>query len=209
MSFKERFKEVRLDNGLTQAGLAESLGVKQKTISNWESGRNEPDLNTLITVSHKWDVDLNWLLTGEGLKGEDSEQVHVPELDICFAAGHGAYPDDHILQVGKRPFNKQWIEAKGLKVKNLYLVRVAGDSMEPLLKDKDTIMIDRSKVAPSDAFPFAVRVEDCLYIKRLYKQGKVLTLNSVNSLYPPITVDLEATDCEILGAVVWHAHSWV
>lgn len=35
----ERIQELRKQRGLSQAALGEKLGVKQNTISQWESGR--------------------------------------------------------------------------------------------------------------------------------------------------------------------------
>ena len=37
--------ECRKDKKLTQSELAEKLGVTDKSISNWENGRNMPDLS--------------------------------------------------------------------------------------------------------------------------------------------------------------------
>ena len=38
MEFKEKLKQLRIQKGLTQAQLAEKLGVSNKTISKWETG---------------------------------------------------------------------------------------------------------------------------------------------------------------------------
>ncbi len=38
----ERIAELRSELGLTQAGMADELGVRQQTISEWETGRYQP-----------------------------------------------------------------------------------------------------------------------------------------------------------------------
>ena len=43
MEIAERIKKYRLENGLTQSGLARELGVAQETVSNWERGETLPD----------------------------------------------------------------------------------------------------------------------------------------------------------------------
>lgn len=40
-------KRLREDRGLTQRALAESLGVTDKAVSKWESGRGLPDISSL------------------------------------------------------------------------------------------------------------------------------------------------------------------
>lgn len=46
----EKIKEYRTKNKLTQAELADKLYVSDKTVSSWESGRTEPDFNTLTDI---------------------------------------------------------------------------------------------------------------------------------------------------------------
>ena len=38
----ERIAELRAELGLTQADMADELGVRQQTVSEWETGRYEP-----------------------------------------------------------------------------------------------------------------------------------------------------------------------
>jgi len=91
-------------------------------------------------------------------------------------------------------------------------LRVHGDSMEPLLKDKDIVMLDQSVNTTIHSMPMAFQLEDELYVKMCQASGDgKLEMVSINRSYPPIHVDREKppSDFAILGAVVWHAHSWV
>ena len=42
------------------------LGVNQRTVSNWETGRNEPSIEILNKITSLWGINPTWLLTGEG-----------------------------------------------------------------------------------------------------------------------------------------------
>ena len=66
MNFFDRLKQLRHHLGLTQAQFAKDLGVQQRTISNWETGRNEPNIDILALIIAKWAVNINWLITGLG-----------------------------------------------------------------------------------------------------------------------------------------------
>ena len=62
----ERIKALRKALGLTQQKFADGMGVKQNTIAQYESGRNEP-LDAVITlICRTYGVREEWLRTGEG-----------------------------------------------------------------------------------------------------------------------------------------------
>ncbi len=61
--FGKKLKELRLEKGLSQQALGKELGFCNQTISFWESGSREPDLDTLIKVAKYFDVGIEELLT--------------------------------------------------------------------------------------------------------------------------------------------------
>lgn len=56
---------IRLEYGLTQRELGGKLGYCNQTISFWESGQREPDLDALVDIAEFFDVPIGVLL---GLK---------------------------------------------------------------------------------------------------------------------------------------------
>lgn len=57
--------QVRREKGLTQSELAERIGVTNKAISRWETGRGYPDIELLSTLSEALDVSIQELLDGK------------------------------------------------------------------------------------------------------------------------------------------------
>lgn len=57
-----RFKELRKQKGITQIELAQTLGVKQTTVSKWEVDRATPDYSTLIKLAEFYGVSADYLL---------------------------------------------------------------------------------------------------------------------------------------------------
>ena len=57
--------ECRKAKKLTQSELAEKLGVTDKSISNWENGRNMPDLSLFKPLCKILDITINDLISGE------------------------------------------------------------------------------------------------------------------------------------------------
>ena len=70
----------RKNKGLTQEQLAEKLGVTNKTISRWETGKYMPDLSLLKPLSEELGITLNELLSGE--KIEEQKIVENTERNI-------------------------------------------------------------------------------------------------------------------------------
>ncbi len=63
---QERIKALRKVLNLTQAKFAEQLKVKPNTISQYESGRNEPIDAVVSLICREFNVNEEWLRTGKG-----------------------------------------------------------------------------------------------------------------------------------------------
>lgn len=63
---QRRIKQLRKSLGLTQQKFADALGVKPNTISQYESGRNEPIDAVISLICREFNVNETWLRTGEG-----------------------------------------------------------------------------------------------------------------------------------------------
>ena len=61
-AFGEKLKELRLEAGLSQRKLGEKLGVCNQTVSFWESGSREPDLDGLLKIAKYFGVSTDYLL---------------------------------------------------------------------------------------------------------------------------------------------------
>jgi transcriptional regulator with XRE-family HTH domain len=61
----DRIEQARRAKGFDQPQLARRIGVKTKTLQNWESDRSEPRPEKLTKLAGMLDAPLVWLLTGE------------------------------------------------------------------------------------------------------------------------------------------------
>lgn len=62
MQYNEIIQELRKDKGLTQSELAKIFSTTQRTISNWELGRNEPPYEMLIKYAKYFNVSTDYIL---------------------------------------------------------------------------------------------------------------------------------------------------
>ena len=64
-TFGDRLEAAREAKGLTAAGLAEKLGVKEKTVLKWENDGDAPRANRIQMLAGLLNVSIVWLISGE------------------------------------------------------------------------------------------------------------------------------------------------
>lgn len=57
-----KLKMARLDAKLTQDDVSKKLGIKPNTLSNWETGRTQPDIDTFVELCRIYNIDCGSLL---------------------------------------------------------------------------------------------------------------------------------------------------
>ena len=75
----------RKGKGITQSVLAEKMGVSDRAVSKWETGKNMPDSGSMLELCEILGVSVNELLTGEKMSNmEDYKkeaEKHLIELN--------------------------------------------------------------------------------------------------------------------------------
>lgn len=130
----------------------------------------------------------------------DAQWIEVPRLEVDASAGPGAAnAQDQVFDAFR--FSKRWLTEQGLEGAELSAIRVVGDSMEPLLREGDEVLVDRRDQPFRDGV-HVVRLDESLLVKRVAsKGGGRYSLLSQNLAYPPI--DVSADEFAIIGRVVW------
>ncbi len=64
----------RKNQNLTQAQLADKLGITDRAVSKWETGRSLPDSSLMIELCHLLNITVNDLLCGEVVTMEDNNK---------------------------------------------------------------------------------------------------------------------------------------
>lgn len=75
---KERLKKLRRSLNLTQQEFADKIGIKRNSYANYEIGRNTPIDAITLSICREFNVNEEWLRTGEGdMFIEMSEQEEI------------------------------------------------------------------------------------------------------------------------------------
>lgn len=82
--FGNKLNELRKKNNLSQEELGNYLGVAKNTISNWESGRSEPDIKTINMISQYFGVTTDYLIncTKEALEEIEKLKIALREAGL-------------------------------------------------------------------------------------------------------------------------------
>lgn len=67
--------ENRKAKGLTQIEFAEKLGVSNKSVSRWETGKNMPDVSLFLPLCELLGISVNELIIGERISTEESKKA--------------------------------------------------------------------------------------------------------------------------------------
>ena len=220
-SQQKRFKYLREEIlELTQAQLAEKLGIKQQTVADIESGRKQKiDTDILYKLSTEYNVFTDWLLFGVGDVEKESNSnksklnenvVPIPFYSSKAAAGNGIevpdYPEKDVIY-----FDKRWLKnVVGVKPENVSLIQAEGDSMDSGqnrvndIHNGDLLMVDNSRIEPINNQVYVLRLGDSnkLVVKRVsFLWDGNIKLVSNNKSYSDFTPPKNTV---VIGKVVWN-----
>ena len=200
-SFTEQVKKT-LKNGVEKCGsayaLAQKTGVSKSNMSRWLSGVPPRTADVSPVMDY---LDARIVLPDENI----AEYDLIPK--VSAKAGAGALSletgDDH---EGLYAFRKDFLAMQHISATQSVLLDVVGQSMEPLLREGDTVLIDQSDREINNEGIYLVTLFETLLIKQIILSVGGIILHSLNPAYPDIPVrepDIEALI--IHGRMRWSA----
>ncbi len=238
--FMEVFGRLKQATGAaTDTELAKTLGIKQGAVSSAKRNLQIPPV-WISKVSKSFSVSADWLFYGTGSMLRGDTQIApmeaqnacpipegepqwmspeaaprmgyslIPKVMARLCAGTGSLETEGKV-IGYYAFKTDFLRRKGRPGK-MVLMDVTGDSMEPVLMDCDTVLIDESQRDIISGGMFAVGVDQEVFVKYLDKIPGKLVLRSRNERFAPIEVDMngELSDSvRVIGRIVWSCREYV
>lgn len=196
---------------LGTTAVSRASGVKVQTIDSWV---NSPAANMRSDNHEKVLTAVRELLVDQGEKvPEDtpgtfmvgaSQFIPVPVFDIRAAAGAGALVEDgevSTYQVFEAGFLANLTRAP---VRQLSVIQVTGDSMEPTMYGGDLILVDHSITTIDHGGLYILRLDDANIVKRCEKDyaTKAVQIISDNGRYPIQSVK-SSDRIQVIGRVIY------
>lgn len=194
-----RIKQARQIRKMRQQDLANRIGVGQSTLSHWENGIYEPDIEAIRKMCAVLDVSVDYLLGLSQISESPSESVTIPVLG-SIPAGIPLEAIEDILDWEEIPASMCY------GGKEYFALEVRGDSMWPDYLPGDIIIVRKSPVCDSgDVCVVYVNGYDAtLKQVSLGKDGSISIIPR-NQSYPPRTYSREEVinlPVSIAGVVV-------
>jgi phage repressor protein C with HTH and peptisase S24 domain len=206
--FESFLQRVFQATGVTsQTELASVLKINRSAITQARKKNSIPD-KWILQLYKTYGLNPDWVETGTGQtfikKSASSDSIfkNIPKVRARLSAGGGSFEVGSEIE-GYYAFRKDWLTTKGNRNK-MVLMDIFGNSMEPEMKDGDTILIDESQKDILAGAIYAVGIDDTIMVKRVEKHPNKLVLLSDNKDYSPIYLKgNELNSVRIIGKVIW------
>ncbi|MCL2146717.1 MAG: XRE family transcriptional regulator [Synergistaceae bacterium] len=210
MRVGERIKNTRKENKMTQAELAEKIGVHEVTVRTWENTNKSPNAAMMPSLASALNTSIAYLLGEKGNLDSDADaiqpQIMLPVIDQEAYAGKGF---DYAEVVAEA---KEWlpwpIDSMGgmYEPKKPYFVRVKGDSMEGVGINDGCMALVNPNVEVLNGNSAFIEWQGVRSIKGFmqYPDGRV-ELRPANPNYLTVHIDAKSASSynfKVLGKVV-------
>ncbi len=196
----------------SQSELARELEINRSGITHARNNNKIPD-KWVVKLYKKFGLNPQWIESGIGnafinIKSDnDVEFKYIPKVAARLSAGTGSFESEENI-TDYLSFQTKWLAGKGA-ANSMVAMEVFGQSMEPVIREGDTVLIDQSQNSIIAGTIYAVGVEETILIKRLEKHPDNLVLSSDNKDYEPIYIKREDTDMvRIIGKVIWSCREY-
>lgn len=209
-SFSRNLRALRQARGLTQAELAELLGVTQTTVCNWEGGllpRSGQVLESLLDALEATDADLFGYSDGYAARSEATPAgvlqpaAPKPAAAPLLATVHAGNADVSAEQAERVPVPYEVMQ----KHAGGYFLEVIGDCMNNTLPVGCLVLIDPD-AQPVNGSIALVRIGDGYVLRRWYKGANsvLLSPDSTNPIHEDILITDQTPDAQYCGLCVWY-----
>lgn len=210
LSISLRIKDLREQKKLNQAKFASLLNTSQAAISRYEKGERSPDSAFLTHVANVFNVNITWLLTGEGemfnneraREAPSSRFIRLPVVgDIAAGFPTEVVPDEP----------SEFIEVSTTLLSlppPYYVFRVDGESMLPVIHPGDYVVLSNGIVGFKNNHLngkiCAFRTPDGITLKQFVLDPRTRTtwLWPINSSFNPIPFTKDNPDLTLIGVLV-------
>lgn len=179
--FAKNIFRLRKEKGLTQQELGDQIGLAKTTVSQWESAQKLPHAASIEKISAFFGVAKSVLFA----EGNDKYLSYGKMLSLPIvgkiSCGNGALTYEDIEDYEPTP--EAWVRGG-----EYFYLRAEGDSMiNARILNGDLVLIRRQEDIENGEIG-AIVVNDKIYLKRIYKDGNLISLHSENTNYPRMSV---------------------
>lgn len=184
----ELIRERRKSVGLRYSDLEKTSGLTYAYLKSLEEGERIPKIETLMRLSEALKTPFHELISALGAPIIGTLNI-VPVIAWVHA---GCW-----CETVEEPEVIEWV-VSDVAIKNVFGLRVEGDSMTPEFAHGDIIIVDPEAVCDNGSFVIALKGNETMF-KQYKTYGKTTVLRPLNTKYEEI---LLTDEIQIIGKVV-------
>ncbi len=199
MNFSTKFRLLRAKSGLTQAEIANKLGITGRAVGAWESGRSKPRLDKMAEIAVLFDTTVADLMGEEASEAAISGASRMVPL-LRFA--HMGEPCDggSLADEVEVPASIAKAHPRG------FMVHAQGGCMDNRFPHDALLLVDPD-MEPVNGQPVLAETADYGAVVRNYTRGRstvMLTADSHSGEYDDILAGPDDAPVVCKGRVVWY-----
>ncbi len=205
----QRLRQCREESRETLDEIGRLTGVNKSTVMRWERGdTSRINMPTLCLLAQHYRVDPRWLLgatdePGSSREPEQADVVPVPVIGSVRAGCGGIVMEEAI---GTEPVERSMLHGD----EEYFWLSVSGDSMTPLINDRDLVLVRRQDSVDSGRYAVVLVNGEEGLVKRVVYGPDWIELQSVNPFYPPRRFEgAQVTQVMVVGLVVESKRKYV
>ena len=190
-----RIKELRQANNIKQAELARAINVSQATMSEYETGKYEPDIETLKKIADYFDVTVDYIVGGNRVSRKHGVKIPV------YRAVAAGIPIEAIEDI----VDYEEIEPELSATGEFFGLRIKGRSMEPRICEGDVVIVRKQDDADTGDTAIVLVNGYEATCKRIKKDGHGIALIPNNPSYEVkyySAEEISSLPVRIIGKVV-------
>lgn len=202
MAFAEKLKELRQQKGMTQSELAKLLKMQRSTLGMYETGKREPNFETLNMFANFFNVDMNTLMDMNNTSNQNPSSpvrsIKIPVLGTVVAG----VP----LEAVENIIGWEEISPAMAATGEHFALRIKGTSMEPRICEGDIVVVRKQEDIESGETAIVLINGGEATVKKVKKteEGIMLIANNM-AVYSPhfySNKEIEELPVRIIGKVV-------
>ena len=202
MAFAEKLKELRQQKGMTQSELAKLLKMQRSTLGMYETGKREPNFETLNMFANFFNVDMNTLMDMNNTSNQNPSSpvrsIKIPVLGTVVAG----IP----LEAVENIIGYEEISPAMAATGEHFALRIKGTSMEPRICEGDIVVVRKQEDIESGETAIVLINGGEATVKKVKKteEGIMLIANNM-AVYSPhfySNKEIEELPVRIIGKVV-------
>lgn len=199
MNFSTKFRLLRAKNGLTQAEIADKLGITSRAVGAWENGRSKPRLDKMTEIAVLFNT------TVADLMGEDAAEAAISgtsRMVPLLGFAHMGEPCDegNLADEVEVPASIADAHPRG------FMVHAQGGCMDNRFPHDALLLVDPD-MEPVNGQPVLAETSDYGAVVRNYTRGRstvMLTADSHSGEYDDILAGPGDDPVVCKGRVVWY-----